>query len=179
MIFNTKTATSVQDYFHFFVNNNKFIPANTSTIANKEDKTEDENVEQQEGRTILYETFVVSTPVLASARIHQLEKDSAKNDKRLLDKSDVDELNKLLNSLYLDKNNNKNNNNNNNTQSKTSDGDVKLKEVISKTEPESTTTTTTSHPLGRCHLAVYSDKTKGFVGAVRSSRLAFIPQHSS
>jgi len=83
MFFNTKTSKQISP--NSYRNDNKFIPISRSTEEG-----------EQEGRQVYYETIVVTTPVLASTRIHDSE-----SPKRLLNKSQVDELNDLLNSLYL------------------------------------------------------------------------------
>jgi len=88
MKFNTKSLTpTTKDYS--FTNDNTFIPTKRQQADHGDG-----------GREILYETVVVSTPVLASARVFNDETPDKKK-KRLLSKNDVDELNDMLGSLYL------------------------------------------------------------------------------
>ena len=73
-----------------FVRPNDYIPGNSSR-SGQESKA-------NEGRQICYETILVSTPVLVSARLNPKDPSPTK---RVLTKSDVDELNQMLNSLYV------------------------------------------------------------------------------
>lgn len=169
MKINTKTATPIKNSPHSFQNDNKFIPA--AALFHDED---DNNNNSKMGRTILFETVVVSTPVLASSRLNQPESDDKK---RLLTKNEVDELNSMLNSLYLDST----------TPTKKATIPLKVVEeeekvVIHKREKESSSSlssaalsssSASSNVLGRCSLAVYDDKTKVLVEVSRSARLAF------
>lgn len=186
MKINTKTATPVKDSPHSFLNENKFIPSSAMHISNTAD---DDDAGKKApstpppppscGRTILYETVVVSTPILASARIqnngshHHLttttdaERDSATATKRLLTKDEVDALNTMLNSLYLD------NRRRLSESVKKAIVVAKKEEVPALASPASLSTTTF---LGRCRLAIYSAKTNDFIEVWRSARLAFKAQ---
>lgn len=90
MIFNTKTATPVQGSSNSFVNPNKYIPSNRSGT--------DKDSNSTEGRQIYFETILVSTPVLVSARLNPKDPSPTK---RALTKSDVDDLNYMLHSLCI------------------------------------------------------------------------------
>jgi hypothetical protein len=90
MIFNTKTITPMQTSSNSFFSPNKYIP------SNRRDSDKDSN--NSEGRQIYYETTLVSTPVLVSARLNPKDPSPTK---RLLTKSDVDDLNHMLLSLCV------------------------------------------------------------------------------
>ena len=90
MIFNTKTMTPMQGSPNSFVRPNDYIPGNSSS-SGQESKA-------NAGRQICYETILVSTPVLVSARLNPKDPSPTK---RVLTKSDVDELNQMLNSLCV------------------------------------------------------------------------------
>jgi len=103
MKINTKTASPIQGSPNSFLNENKCIP--TSRLQEDDEQPSGDVL----GREILYETVVVSTPVLASARINNnnnnntndTDSPEAVEPKRLLSKSDLDELNEKLQSLYI------------------------------------------------------------------------------
>jgi hypothetical protein len=175
MKINTKTTPPVKGSPHSFQNDNRFIPATAFEEGNS----------KGEGRAIFYESVVVSTPVLASARLHSPE--SCKN-KSVLTKIDVDELNSKLNSLYIG--------------SPTSTTKETTTEISKKEAPSAKCTPiqkkeevqkdqkvqkfreeeepvvivkevqTCLFSLGRISLTVYDCKTNGFIEVLRSARLA-------
>lgn len=168
MKINTKTATPIKDSPHSFQNENTFIPA---TKFNNDGGGDDDD--DDKGRTILFHTVVVSTPVLASARLLNQPDEAADKKKRFLTKNEVDELNGMLNSLYLDtapiSTSAKE------TKATTTTSVVVHKEekvAITKDDVESPSTTF----LGRCSLVLYDAKTNDFIQVLRSARLAFRQQ---
>jgi hypothetical protein len=149
MKFNTKFTTPVKDSPNSFENKNAYIP-DEAFVSD----------DSKEGRTILFETIVVSTPVLASARLNQNDGDGSK--KRLLTKDEVDELNGLLNSLHIhDKTVPK-------SSLATADSGTQTpikQELIGRAEK-------VAPNLGRCSSTVFDKKSKSVVEVKRSARLA-------
>ena len=90
MKFNNKNASAFpHGSTNSFLTPNKYIPASRS-------HDEPASCDQQ-GRGIFYETVLVVTPVLASARLNP---DNG-SPKRLLTSSDLDEVNDMFSALYL------------------------------------------------------------------------------
>jgi hypothetical protein len=149
MKFNTKLATSVKDSPNSFENKNTYIP-DEAFVSN----------DSKEGRTILFETVVVSTPVLASARLNQPDGDGSK--KRLLTMDEVDELNGLLNSLHIhDKIVPK-------SSLVTADSGTRTpikRDMVARAKK-------VAPNLGRCSSTVFDEKSKSVVEVKRSARLA-------
>jgi hypothetical protein len=154
MKFNTKFATPVKGSPNSFENKNAYIPTRAF-----------ESNDPKEGRTILFETVVVSTPVLASARLNQPDGDGSK--KRLLTKDEVDELNGLLNSLHI----------HDTIAPKSSlvTADSGTQTPIEKKQDMITQSEKVAPNLGRCSSNVFDKKSKAFVEVKRSARLA-VPQ---
>jgi len=89
MQFNNKTASPIKGSPNSYLNENKYIPASRS--HNEPDSCDNQ------GRGIFYETVLVVTPVLVSARLNP---DNG-SPKRLLTSSDLDEVNDMFSALYL------------------------------------------------------------------------------
>ena len=148
MKINTKTATPVKGSPNSFVNDNKAIPA-----SRLQDKPNDQ------GREILYETFLVTTPVLASARLNPPQDGSPK---RFLAKSEVDELNDMLNSLYIGSPSPSS------PATKKEDPATVKKEI--KAEAGETKEQDDEQTLGRCESSVYDPKSESLMTVLRSVR---------
>lgn len=181
MKINTKTATPIWGSPHSYQNENKFIPASAY-----------DDQRQGEGRTVRFETVIVSTPVLASARLHSPENSSCQANKRVLTKDDVNELNSRLNSLYLGSPTKSSTNVSKATitTSPCKSTPVKREEkTVVKKEPKEHKVVVEEKvavrpkrenvslfSLGRYSLTIYDFKTNGFIEVLRSARLALKQQ---
>jgi len=155
MKINTKTATSVSP--HSFETPNKYIPDGAAKSSNGQ------------GREVLYETVVVSTPVFASARIH--ENQASSGQKRLLASDDVDALNDMLEKLYIGSSPASK------TTTTTTTPPIKKEAVVKeedecKNENDEQQEASSSFFLGRMFQSIYSAKTETHVVVKRSARLA-------
>jgi hypothetical protein len=153
----TTTPLKKKQYSHSYYHDNKFIPG--ASVDDLDDSLEDE---PQVGRVVRYETILVTTPVLTSARTQKKTKSgssipSSKGNTKRLSKNEVEELSSRLSALYI---------------RDTVDGAHPPKRVSSGTsemkKPEPPATF-----LGRCSLVIYNSATQGFVEVIRSARLAF------
>jgi len=104
---------------------------------------------------VYYETIVVTTPILASTRIHESE-----SPKRLLEKSQVDELNDLLSSLYLG-------------SSGTTPATTPTKESSTLRDEPEETKEDDDECLGRREQRMFDAKTKSSKTVLRSARLFY------
>jgi hypothetical protein len=131
-----------------------------------------------EGRKILYETVVVATPVLASARIHELQQEEQKNC-RFLDRSQVDELNAMLHSLYISTPTTTTTPSSSGSSGESAACSLEENEVASTDDHESTVKNAPveeevqhKHELSRRTVSWYSRKAKAHVTVTRSIRVA-------
>ena len=158
MKINTKhkhSTTPIKKCSHSYYHANQYIPN-----ASIRDLDEDQEVDSR-GRIIRYETILITTPVLTSARTENRNDVVSKKAKRL-NKDDVEALTSKLNSLYI-------RDQKYYCKSKKKTGD----ESDRKNQQESAPSTDISTFLGRCSLVIYNSATKGFIEVIRSARLAF------
>jgi hypothetical protein len=96
MKLNTKTATPFnKNSPNSFIHDNAFIPANRQHDGNNN------NDNDHEGRTILFETVIVSTPVLVSSRAANHDVTGSPPRRALLASSQVDDLSDMLHTLSI------------------------------------------------------------------------------
>ena len=80
---------------HAFEKINKYIPTSDRVDDNDEIKKDDNSNEDDEvlGRRVLYEPYLIYSPVLASQRVHSSNNNTSK---RLVTKEEMDNLNRQL-----------------------------------------------------------------------------------
>lgn len=138
-------------YTHSYYHENKFIPD-----ASVGDWDESEDDEPEVGRIVRYETILVTTPILTSARTQKKGNSSSsvassKGSPKRLSKDEVDELSSRLSAMYI----------------------RDTVKHVSGSKSESKKPDLPATFLGRCSLVIYNSATQGFVEVIRSARLAF------
>ena len=97
MKLNTKTATPFNKQSpNSFIHDNTFIPADRQHDSNMNNDNYD-----GEGRSILYETVIVSTPVLVSTRAADHDVTGSPSRRALLASPQVDDLSDMLHALTI------------------------------------------------------------------------------
>ena len=97
MKFNTKTATPFNKQSpNSFIHDNTFIPADRQHDSNMNNDNYD-----GEGRSILFETVIVSTPVLVSTRVSDHDVTGSPPRRALLASPQVDDLSDMLHALTI------------------------------------------------------------------------------
>ena len=97
MKLNTKTATPFNKQSpNSFIHDNTFIPADRQHDGNMNNDNYD-----GEGRSILFETVIVSTPVLVSTRVSDHDVTGSPPRRALLASPQVDDLSDMLHALTI------------------------------------------------------------------------------